>query len=44
MSSLPVGLLLFDTGIYSRFSLGEKYLCLGEDARIFGTEKAEGGV
>jgi len=35
MSSLPAGLLLFDTGIYIRFSRGEKYLWLGEDARIF---------
>ena len=35
MSSLPAGLLLFDTGIYIRFSRGKKYLWLGEDARIF---------
>jgi predicted nucleic acid-binding protein len=35
MSSLPTGLLLFDTGIYIRFSRGEKYLWLSEDARIF---------
>jgi hypothetical protein len=35
MSSLPAGRLLFDTGIYIRFSRGEKYLWLGEDARIF---------
>jgi predicted nucleic acid-binding protein len=35
MSSLPAGLLLFDTGIYIRFSRGEKYLWLGEDAQIF---------
>jgi predicted nucleic acid-binding protein len=35
MSSLPAGLLLFDTGIYIRFSRGEKYPWLGEDARIF---------
>jgi hypothetical protein len=35
MSSLPTGLLLFDTGIYIRFSRGEKYPWLGEDARIF---------
>ncbi len=35
MSSLPAGLLLFDTGIYIRFSRGEKYFWLGEDARIF---------
>ena len=35
MSSLPAGLLLFDTGIYIRFSRGEKYFWLGEDAQIF---------
>ena len=35
MSSLPAGLLLFDTGIYIRFSRGEKYFWLGEDARVF---------
>ncbi len=35
MSSLPAGLLLFDTGIYIRFSRGGKYLWLSEDARIF---------
>ena len=35
MSSLPTGLLLFDTGVYIRFSRGEKYLWLSEDARIF---------
>jgi predicted nucleic acid-binding protein len=35
MSSLPAGQLLFDTGIYIRFSRGEKYPWLGEDARIF---------
>jgi predicted nucleic acid-binding protein len=35
MSSLPAGLLLSDTGIYIRFSRGEKYLWLDEDARIF---------
>jgi predicted nucleic acid-binding protein len=35
MSSLPAGLLLFDTGIYIRFSRGERYHWLGEDARIF---------
>ena len=35
MSSLPAGLLLFDTGIYIRFSRGEKYFWLGEAARIF---------
>ena len=35
MISLPAGLLLFDTGIYIRFSRGENYLWLGEDARIF---------
>ena len=35
MSSLPAGLRLFDKGMYIRFSRGEKYLWLGEDARIF---------
>src|SRR5438445_12418367 len=35
MSALPAGLLLFDTGIYIRFSRGEKHLWLGKDARIF---------
>jgi hypothetical protein len=35
MSSLPAGLLLFDTGIYIRFSRGEKYFWPGEDAGIF---------
>ena len=35
MSPLPAGPLLFDTGIYIRFSRGEKYLWLGEDARVF---------
>jgi len=35
MSSLPSGLLLFDTGIYIRFSRGEDYPWLGEDAQIF---------
>jgi predicted nucleic acid-binding protein len=35
MSSLPAGPLLFDTGIYIRFSRGESYLWLGGDARIF---------
>jgi predicted nucleic acid-binding protein len=35
MISLPAGPLLFDTGIYIRFSRGENYLWLGEDARIF---------
>lgn len=35
MISLPPGLLLLDTGIYIRFSRGENYLWLGEDARIF---------
>jgi predicted nucleic acid-binding protein len=32
---LPAGPLLFDTGIYIRFSRGEDYLWLGEDAGIF---------
>ena len=35
MISLPPGLLLFDTGIYIRFSRGDNYLWLGEDARVF---------
>jgi predicted nucleic acid-binding protein len=35
MSALPVGLLLFDTGIYIRFSRGQNYLWLGHDARVF---------
>jgi predicted nucleic acid-binding protein len=35
MISLPAGPLLFDTGIYIRFSRGESYLWLGEDARVF---------
>jgi predicted nucleic acid-binding protein len=35
MSSLPAGLLLFDTGIYIRFSRGEDYRWLGEDDRVF---------
>ena len=35
MSLLPAGLLLFDTGIFIRFSRGEKYPWLGEDARLF---------
>jgi predicted nucleic acid-binding protein len=35
MTALPVGPLLFDTGIYIRFSRREKYAWLGEDARVF---------
>jgi predicted nucleic acid-binding protein len=35
MSPLPPGLLLFDTGVYIRFSRGEDYAWLGEDARVF---------
>ena len=35
MIPLPAGPLLFDTGIYIRFSRGEDYLWLGEDAAIF---------
>jgi predicted nucleic acid-binding protein len=35
MTSPPAGLLLFDTGIYIRFSRGEDYFWLGEDARVF---------
>ena len=35
MSVLPVGPLLFDTGIYIRFSRRKRYLWLGEDHRVF---------
>ena len=35
MIPLPAGPLLFDTGIYIRFSRGEDYPWLGEEARIF---------
>jgi hypothetical protein len=35
MTPLPAGLLLFDTGIYIRFSRGEDYFWLGEDAGVF---------
>jgi len=35
MSALPSGQLLFDTGIYIRFSRGEKYDWLAGDARVF---------
>jgi predicted nucleic acid-binding protein len=35
MTALPAGPLLFDTGIYIRFSRGENYLWVGEDARVF---------
>lgn len=35
MTSLPTGPLLFDTGIYIRFSRGENYLWLEDDARVF---------
>lgn len=35
MTALPAGPLLFDTGIYIRFSRGEKYGWLGENPRIF---------
>lgn len=35
MLLLPAGPLLFDTGIYIRFSRGEDYLWLGEDAGVF---------
>jgi predicted nucleic acid-binding protein len=35
MSTLPAGLLLFDTGIYIRFSRHERYRWLGEDLRVF---------
>jgi hypothetical protein len=35
MTALQAGPLLFDTGVYIRFSRGQNYLWLGEDARIF---------
>lgn len=35
MNPLPAGPLLFDTVIYIRFSRGEDYLWLGEDAGVF---------
>lgn len=35
MIPLPAGPLLFDTGIYIRFSRGEDYLWLGEDTGVF---------
>lgn len=35
MIPLPPGLLLFDTGIYIRFTRGEDYLWLGEDVGVF---------
>ena len=35
MITLPPGPVLFDTGIYIRFSRGENYVWLGEDARVF---------
>jgi len=35
MIRLPPGPLLFDTGIYIRYSRGQDYLWLGEDAQIF---------
>ncbi len=35
MIPLPAGPLLFDTGIYIRFSRGENFLWLGEDSRVF---------
>ncbi len=35
MISLPSGPLLFDTGIYIRFSRGEDYLWLGDDFGVF---------
>jgi hypothetical protein len=34
MISLPAGPLLFDTGIYIRFSRGENHFWLGDDARV----------
>jgi predicted nucleic acid-binding protein len=36
MNSLPAGPLLFDTGIYIRFSRGEDYPWLIDDEQIFG--------
>lgn len=35
MTSLPAGPLLFDAGIYIRYSRGERYFWLGEDAGVF---------
>jgi predicted nucleic acid-binding protein len=35
MTILPGGFLLFDTGIYIRFSRGERYSWLGDDVRLF---------
>jgi predicted nucleic acid-binding protein len=35
MNRLPRGALLFDTGIYIRFSRGEDYAWLGKDSQIF---------
>lgn len=35
MSPLPAGPLLFDAGIYIRFSRGEAYAWLGQDAQVF---------
>jgi len=35
MMPLPAGPLLFDTGIYIRFSRGEDYHWLGNDAQVF---------
>jgi len=35
MPPLPAGPLLFDTGIYIRFSRGQDFLWLGEDAAVF---------
>jgi len=35
MIPLPAGPLLFDTGVYIRFSRGEKYPWLGDDAGVF---------
>ena len=36
MNSLPAGPLLFDTGVYIRFSRGEDYPWLIDDDQIFG--------
>ena len=35
MSAVPIGPLLFDTGIYIRYLRGEKYEWMGTDAQIF---------
>ena len=35
MNWLPPGQLLFDTGIYIRYTRGDRYAWLGDDARLF---------